>query len=335
MCDRDRHDAHVAADDHRAGALVQDDARGSIGRNLDVLDGGGGRDRLGLRRGTEVDGDGAGVERPGGRAAEGLVDGGGHPPGGREVGLMERQRQDALAPERDRHLALDERAAHEDRGRRVALLRRRPGGARREAAAERDRPLRHGVDLPVGSEERCGEERPALQALRVPERGDLGVDPVPLPRKGRQRRRYAHRCDVLDLQLARVHVEREAAPAEHVQHALHGEDRLLAVAGAVETGDQAVAGELVRADTFDRRDVLEPRGRCGGCRQDGEREPDCSAGRREGGAAAAPAPRIGGTVFQFKGRPAPRGARPADGVWGQRRSGAREAREHRTGPQYR
>src|SRR5207247_76028 len=184
-----------------------------------------------------------------------------------------------------------------------------------------------------------------------------------------------------DLQLARVHVEREAAPAEHVQHALHGEDRLLAVAGAVETGDQAVAGELVRADTFDRRDVLEPCGRCGGCRQDGEREPERSAGRREGGAAAAPAsslharlvkvasprscararelrrsprrrplpalqrrgytrvaathaPRIGGTVFPFKGRPAPGGAVLADGVWGQRRSAAREAREHRTGPRY-
>ena len=132
----------------------------------------------------------------------------------------------------------------------------RPGG---ESAAERYRPLRHRIYLPVGPDERRQEERAALKALRVAERRDLHVDPAPLPRERRQRRRHAHRRDVLDLQLPRVDVQREPLPAEHVEDALHREDRLLAVARPVQAGDDPVAPQLVRPHALDRRDVLDAR----------------------------------------------------------------------------
>ena len=51
-----------------------------------------------------------------------------------------------------------------------------------------------------------------------------------------------------------------AAPAQHAQDALHGEERLLAVAGAVEADDDAVAGQLVAAHAFDVGDVLDAGG---------------------------------------------------------------------------
>src|SRR5262249_39366025 len=144
-------------------------------------------------------------------------------------------------------------------GRGMALRRRRAGGMRREAAAERHRPLRDAVDLRVAAEERRRDEGSALERLGVAERRRDRVEPRALARDRRQGRGPEHGGDVLHLQLARVHVEHDPAALEQVQHALRREQRLLRVPRAREPDDEPVARELVRPHALDGRDVLEPR----------------------------------------------------------------------------
>ncbi len=48
---------------------------------------------------------------------------------------------------------------------------------------------------------------------------------------------------------------------QHVGEALRGEQRLLPVAGALQSHNDAVANQLILADSFERDQFLEPRGR--------------------------------------------------------------------------
>ena len=73
----------------------------------------------------------------------------------------------------------------------------------------------------------------------------------------------------LALLVARV----DAEPLEHADQRLAGEHGAVElVAGAVEPDDEAVSDELVVADTFDVRDVLDPHLRRRLTGEDGEQE---------------------------------------------------------------
>ena len=67
-------------------------------------------------------------------------------------------------------------------------------------AADRERALRHRVDVAVGAEQRRDQQRAALQALGVAERGHGDVDARALRAEGRQVGGHHHGGDVAGAQ---------------------------------------------------------------------------------------------------------------------------------------
>ena len=129
-------------------------------------------------------------------------------------------------------------------------------------AADRERALRHRVDVAVGAEQRRDQQRAALQALGVAERRDGDVDAGALRAEGRQVGRHHHGRDVAGAQ--RLAADVDAEPFEHrVQRLLGERDIVERVAGAVEADDQAVADQLVLAHALDIGEVLDARRRAG------------------------------------------------------------------------
>ena len=184
--------------------------------------------------------------------------GGGDALGGGEVGIAQREPQVRQPVEREIDLALDDRAVGDAADGRHAA--HDLGGlALGLEAADRERALRHRIDVAVGAEQRRDQQRAALQALGVAERRDGDVDAGALGAEGRQVRRHHHGGDVAGAQ--RLAADVDAEPLQHRLQRLLGErDVVERVAGAVEADDEAVADQLVLAHALDVREVLDARG---------------------------------------------------------------------------
>ena len=134
----------------------------------------------------------------------------------------------------------------------------RAGGAARGDRAGGERALGHRVNLAVGGEQRRDQQRAAGQVGGVAERGDRHVDPAAAAREGGQIGGDHHRGDVLGGQLGHLVPGVHAEPLQHADQRFAGEHRVVQlVAGVVQPDHQAVADELVLADAFDVRDVLD------------------------------------------------------------------------------
>ena len=188
---RHRRHAHVAAHDDDPGALVDDHLGGEIGIDLQLLDLRQQRDHVvgGFLRQRDLHR--RGVERLGDRGADIVVDGGGDPLGGREVGVAQGQPHLVELVERELDLALDDGAVGDPaHGRHAAHD--LGGFAFGLEAADGDRALRDRIDVAVGAEQRGDQQGSALQALGIAERRNRHVDAGAL---GAERRQIARHHD--------------------------------------------------------------------------------------------------------------------------------------------
>ena len=94
-------------------------------------------------------------------------------------------------------------------------------------AADRDRALRHRIDVAVGAEQRGDEQGAALQVLGVAERGDGDVDARALGAEGRQVAGHHHGGDVAGADGGAADVDAHAL--QHRLQRLLGEGELLSV----------------------------------------------------------------------------------------------------------
>ena len=127
-------------------------------------------------------------------------------------------------------------------------------------AADRDRALRHRIDVAVGAEQGGDEQGAALQVLGIAERGHRDVHPRALGAERRQVAGDHHGGDVAGADGGAADVDAHAL--EHRLQRLLGEgDVVQGVAGAVEADDEAVADQLVLPHALDVGEILDPRGR--------------------------------------------------------------------------
>src|SRR5262249_51179491 len=119
---------HGGTGDDGAGALVDDDARGGVGRGVDALERGDEVDGAAAPAPPDGDGDGGRVAEAGGRVADGGVHRGGDARRGGEVGLAEEE-HDLVARRDAGGVLLYARPAGDAACGRVVLL-----GARARAA---------------------------------------------------------------------------------------------------------------------------------------------------------------------------------------------------------
>ena len=146
-----------------------------------------------------VDLDGRGIERLGGRRADEIVDRRGDALGGGEVGVAQREPHLVEPVEREFDLALDDRAVGDAADGRHAA-RDLGGVALGLEAGDRQRALRHRIDVAVGGEQRRDQQRAAVEALGVAERGHRDVDPRALGAERRQVGGHHHGGDVAGAQ---------------------------------------------------------------------------------------------------------------------------------------
>ncbi len=204
---------------------------------------------------------GGGIDRLGGLGAEKVVDRGGNALGGGEIGVAQRQAHIGQAVEREFDLALDDGAVGDAADGRHAAH-HAGGGAFGRKAGDRDRALRHRIDVAVGAEQRGDEQGAALQVLGIAERGDGDVHPGALGAERRQVAGHHHGGDVAGADGGAADVDAHAL--EHRLQRLLGEgDVVQGVAGAVEADDEAVADQLVLPHALDIGEILDPRGRAG------------------------------------------------------------------------
>ena len=181
--------------------------------------------------------------------------------GGGEVGVAQREANLLEPVERELDLALDDGAVGDAADGRHAAG-DLGGVAFGLEAADRDRALRHRIDVAVGAEQRRDQKRAALQALGVAERRDGDVDARALGAERRQVGGHHHGGDVAGADLGAADVDAE--PLQHRLQRLLGErDVVERVAGAVEADDEAVADQLILAHALDIGEVLDARRRPG------------------------------------------------------------------------
>src|SRR6266436_6491125 len=248
---RDRHggDADIAAHHDDAGALVDHDLGGEIGFDLQLLDLGQEGDDVAfeLRRNRKLHG--RGIDRFGGLDAEEIVDRGGDALGGGEIGIAQREPHIGQAVEREFDLAFDDGAIGDAADSRHAAG-DLGGFAFGLEAADRDRALRHRIDVAVGAEQGGDEQGAALQILRIAERGDRDVHPGALGAERGQIAGHHHGGDVAGADGGAADIDAHAL--EHRLQRLFGEGNVVqGVAGAVEADYQAVADQLVLPHAFD------------------------------------------------------------------------------------
>jgi hypothetical protein len=240
--DRRRGQAHIAARDDRAGALVDDDARATGGRHLEVLERCHEVDRAPLEAGRDLDLHGAAIGGARGVGELG-VDGLGDARGDGEARDAELEPEGAALHDRDGDLALDDRALGDASGVRGALLHRRAAVAARVEAAEHEAALGDRIRLLVTALQHRLDERAADERPGIADRRDGDVDLRALLRECRQLRRHHHGGDVAEADLVRVDLDAEAP--EHREHRLGGERNADVVSRARQAGDEPVADELV------------------------------------------------------------------------------------------
>ena len=190
---------------------------------------------------------------------------------GGEIGILEieGQRPEVAGPVRIRQF--DRRSIGNAAGRGNAL-RKALGLPDGRDAGHGDGALRHGVDLAIGTRQGRHDERAAEERHRVPHRRHRDVDALAAVHEGRQVRRHEHRRDVTRPQADVSDVDAE--PIEHRLDRLFGERRVAQrVACPLQPDDEAIADQLIVADPFDLRDILDAnRGRNGPQLADHENE---------------------------------------------------------------
>ena len=133
-----------------------------------------------------------------------------------------------------------------------AVLRRDAEPADREVA------LRHRVDLAVGAVQRGHDQRAAAQRLGLADGRDGDVEPLAGLGEGGQVGGDHHRGGVLQRRVdARRKLQAEAATRRFMRLRQIFE---IVVARAGEADDDAVAGQLVRADALERAEIAHPLG---------------------------------------------------------------------------
>ena len=272
MADRGGRKAHRAVDHDGAGAAVDDHPRGGFRRgDFDHLDRGhlpGARIRA--RRQGERDGHAIFDHRGAGQPP---VDRIAHPRGGEKVGGKQVVAQDRriFEPRGDR--AFDARAFGNASDGGDIDRELRPIARRNTQPADRQAALRHRVDLAVGAVQRRQDQRPATQGLGLADGRDGDVDPLAGFGERGQVGGDHHRRGVLE---ARRDARRQlhAQPARNPAHGL-GQVFEIVIAGAAQPDDDAVAGQLVRADALERAEVAHALGVGGaGHGQQGEQRKD-------------------------------------------------------------
>jgi hypothetical protein len=121
-------------------------------------------------------------------------------------------------------------------------------------------PLRHRIDLAVGTDQRGQHERAAAQRLGLAHRRDGDVELLSRLGEGRQLGSDHHHRGILE---RRVDPRRQRQ-AEAGGDALHRLDGIfeIVVTRAGKPDDDAVAGQLVRADALEGAEILDPLGIC-------------------------------------------------------------------------
>ena len=208
---------------------------------------------------------GRGIDRLGALGAEIIVDRSRDALGGGEIGVAQRQPHIGQAVERELDLALDDGAVGDAADRRHAAD-DLGGFAFGLETVDRDRTLRHRVDVAVGAEQGGDEQGAAPQVLGIAERGHRDIHPGALGAERGQVAGHHDGGDVAGPDGGAADVDAHAL--EHRLQRLLGEgDVVQGVAGAVEADDEAVADQLVLPDALDIGEVLDPgrrgRGRAG------------------------------------------------------------------------
>src|ERR1700736_1415267 len=148
----DSGDADVAAHHDNAGALVDHDLGGEVRLDLQLLDLGQEGDHVALEFRRDRQLHGGGIDRFGGLDAEKIVDRGRDALGGGEIGVAQRQPYIGQAVQRELDLALDDGAVGDaaDGGHAAGHAGGSPFGLE---ATDRERSLRHRIDVAVGAEQ--------------------------------------------------------------------------------------------------------------------------------------------------------------------------------------
>ena len=183
---------------------------------------------------------------------------------GGEVGLVKLEAHLFGRLDRGRWTLHDGSARDAAHGRMVDRL--RVAGAAGDEAASDYGALRNGINLAVDAAQAGHQQQAALQTGGVAHGRHGGVDLHSRLREWRKRRRHHHRGRVFHQDESRIHGD--AHLLQHVGEALRGKERLLPVAGALQSNHDAVTNQLILADAFERDQFLETRGgRIGGGRQ--------------------------------------------------------------------
>ena len=233
-----------------------DDHLGAIFRlDRQVFDASQDAGRIDLAQLAEFDHDRAAVLGGGDAAVEVTVDGVLDPGRGGEIGIAQGDADILNAREIELDLAFHA-GAHGDlaRGwhafdhpRRLAFYCGTTGD---------DRPLGHGIDVAIRRLQRRHHQRPAQQALGIPDGGYADIDAAARPREGRQSRGHDNGGDVSGPQ--RLVGDVDAKPFQQACQQLLGKGGVAkAVAGAVQTHDQAITHQIVATHTVEIGQILD------------------------------------------------------------------------------
>jgi hypothetical protein len=119
--------------------------------------------------------------------------------------------------------------------------------------ADRERPLRSGVDLAIRAIQRSHQKHTALQAPGISNRGNGHIHLGSGPRERWQASGDKYGRHILDDRRRRGNLRSHAL--HDVGQGLSGEDGLLAVAGLREPHHHAIANQRILAHSFDVREI--------------------------------------------------------------------------------
>ena len=257
---------HRLIEHDRAGACIDDD----LGRRLGSLDrhfldlGNHAHARAGIQR--RIDLHRAAVQCHGRACAHALVDGAHHLVGGLEVGLIQTQRDRIALLQRRADGALYLRALRHAACIEVIDLYLGAAG-RSTRAAHHHIALGQRIDLAIGTAQRRGHQRAALERLGVAHGRDIDVNGLARLRKRRQLGRDDDGGHVLELQLPAIagSWQRDAHLLQIVGQGLLGIGHLRGlVARSIEADHQAITRQLVAAHPLNGCHLLDA---CGMRRQ--------------------------------------------------------------------
>src|SRR6185369_17940556 len=128
-------------------------------------------------------------------------------------------------------------------------------------STERERALRGSIDLAISATQRSQEQKSAFQRLGIAYRRRSYVQPSSRAREWRKTGCDENRRDIVDANAARRNLQ--AHLLHDIRQHLGSENRLSAIASAVQPNYQSIANQRVLADTFNRSDLADPRSALG------------------------------------------------------------------------